>query len=132
MYKALLNKISSFFYTDKSSKDQCKTFSKKSYMDVIFSLNEDFDIDVNVYLNDNDYNNLSTEYYGLLCAEFLNIIKSGKLNSTIIDILDKQISNNDNKILVQQIFYFLDTMNNKKHLTTSYIKPSQVFSKYAI
>jgi hypothetical protein len=131
MYKMILNKLYSLFSFNKYSGNKSIVQPKLSYMDVTFSLNTDLEIDINVYLKDSDYP-LSTQYYGLLCAEFLNIIQSGNLDKTVMNILDKQITNDDNKILIQTIFHFLDMVQNKQQITASYIKPSQVFSKYVI
>lgn len=106
-----------------------------TYIDIIVSLNKDFSINVNLYLDDTTKNkNLSELEYSLVCAEFLNIIMSGKIEKQITDIIVNQIKNSNNEKLIDNILNFLIIMDKKTSLNTNdetpIIKPSQAFSKY--
>lgn len=107
-----------------------------TYIDAIICLNKNYEIDVKLFFDDSLQNKtLSENEYALVCAEFLNIIMSGKLKNQLLDIIINQIRSTKNQDLIDKILKFLIVMeestteeNDKDDLPL--IKPSQVFSKY--
>lgn len=125
------NKIKNLFIPTKQS--HIKPPSEDTMVDVIVSLNKKFEISIQLFLDDKlKDKNISQTEYSLVCAEFLNIIMSGKIKSQILDIIMNQIRNNDNKILVDSILGYISLMEDKIATTNNnaVIKPTQVFAKY--
>lgn len=112
--------------------------TSSSYADIMISLNHNLEIDLTVYLEDNiKAENFDDNYYAIACAEFLNIVASGKLSDQIIDILNTQIKNENNAHLIDRIVFLFDRMEQQQKTTNKsdkklFIKPSQVFSKYSV
>lgn len=125
------NKIKNLFIPTKQS--HIKPPSEDTMVDVIVSLNKKFEISIQLFLDDKlKDKNISQTEYSLVCAEFLNIIMSGKIKSQILDIIMNQIRNNDNKILVDSILGYIALMEDKITIANNnaVIKPTQVFAKY--
>lgn len=125
------NKIKNLFIPNKQT--HIKPPSEDTMVDVIVSLNKNFEISIQLFLDDKlKDKKISQTEYSLVCAEFLNIIMSGKIKSQILDIIMNQIRNNDNKILVDSILGYISLMEDKIATTNNnaVIKPTQVFAKY--
>ena len=93
------NKFKNLFCKDRS----LKISDTETFVDIIVSLNKNYEISINVLLDDNTKNkSLSETEYALVCAEFLNIIMSGNIKIQILDIIINQIrtKNNTNFIYV--------------------------------
>lgn len=100
-----------------------------TFVDVILSLNDNYEIDISLLFDDNIKNKKISEIeYAVVCSEFLNIITSGKIKSRIIDIIIYQIRSQDNKNLIDSVLGLLTIMENSE--LAPIIKPTQVFSKY--
>lgn len=105
-----------------------------TFIDAIVCLNKNYEIDIKLFFDDKMTNkSLSENEYALVCAEFLNIIMSGKLKNQLLDIIIKQIRNENNQDLIDRVLKFLIVMEefseeDKDNLPL--IKPSQVFAKY--
>jgi hypothetical protein len=111
--------------TDQSIQDK----KNETFVDVIFSLNNNYEIDISLLFDDNVKNKKISEIeYAVVCSEFLNIITSGKIKNQVIDIITNQIRTQDNKNLVDSILGLLTIMENSE--SAPLIKPTQVFSKY--
>lgn len=109
----------------------------ENFVDVQISLNKNFDIDLVIYLKNLEEESLDNQFnYAMTCAEFFHILNSGKLKDQILDMLQKKIKNNDNKILVDSIITFISIIEKQQEKILEKIsdkvvvKPSQVFTKY--
>lgn len=124
-------KIKNLFGT----KNNSASSTEDTFVDVVVSLNKNYEISINLLLDDNIKNkSLSELEYSLVCAEFLNIIMSGNVKSQVLDIIINQIRNENNQNFIDNILGFLLLMDKKKTEKNSndsaIIKPSQVFSQY--
>lgn len=134
--KNFLDKLRQIFYKNNTQKTEDPLIQPDSIMDVIVSLTKNYDIDVKLLFDDKTTNKpLSEIEYALVCAEFLNIIMSGKLQNQLLDIIINQIRNDNNSHLIDKILGFLvliekQNKDNEDKDSTPMIKPSQVFSKY--
>lgn len=114
--------------------------NEDTLVDIIVSLNANYEIDIKLYIDDNfKYKNLTEMEYALALAEFLHIIMYGKIKPQILDIIINQIRKDANIDFIDKILDFLILMDknhlqNIKHYHASrnhpMIKPSQVFSRY--
>lgn len=133
-----MKNIFSFFNKQKKTTENKpeSNLNSNTYIDALICLNKNYEIDIKLFFDDNLENKtLSENEYSLVCAEFLNIIMSGKLKNQFLDIIIKQIRTTKNQDLIDRILKFLIVMeefssedNNTDNLPL--IKPSQVFSKY--
>lgn len=105
-----------------------------TFIDIIVSLNQNYEISINVLLDDNYKDrSLSEMESALVYAEFLNIIMSGNVKTQILDIIINQIRNENNQSFIDNILGFLlliDKKTEKINNDSAIIKPSQVFSQY--
>jgi len=110
------------------------TLSSDTFIDTIICLHKNYEIDIKLFFDDKMTNNsLSKNEYALVCAEFLNIIMSGKLKNQLLDIIIKQIRNENNQDLIDRILKFLvamEELESKEIDNSPLIKPSEVFAKY--
>lgn len=114
--------------TGKSNETKSET-----YMDMIISLNKNYEIDFSIFLDDNITKlDVNENDYAIFCGAFLNAVLSNKMKKDSIEILTNQIKNNDNKKLITDIVSLItiNQENNNKHNT--FIKPSEVFAKYIV
>lgn len=115
---------------DKSTENK----REETYLDLIISLNKNYEIDFSIFLDDKvDKLEISESDYSMICSSFMNAVMSSKMKKDAIEILDTQIKNNNNKKLINNIISLI-TLTTEK--TTSnkdlFIKPSEVFAKYNI
>lgn len=105
-----------------------------TFIDIIVSLNQNYEISINVLLDDNYKDRSLPEMESaLVYAEFLNIIMSGNVKTQILDIIINQIRNENNQSFIDNILGFLlliDKKTEKINNDSAIIKPSQVFSQY--
>lgn len=119
-------------FFQKKNKDIPISQSSETFIDVIISLNKNLEVDIALYL-DCDYqkSNIDLVNYILLCSKFLNFDEN-KLKKQMIDILDNQIKNEDNKLLINGLVSVLknDTLSTTNNMDNFFIQPSQVFIKH--
>jgi len=120
-----------FFEKQKQDKPIISPQPQETFIDVIISLNKNLEVDISLYLDCNyKKSNIDLVDYILICSKFLNFDEN-KLKAQMIDILDNQIKNEENKLFINKLVSILknDTLltNNKDHF---YIQPSQVFIKH--
>lgn len=121
-------------FTKKDKKQNIETQSSSSdtFIDVIISLNKKLEVDISLYL-DCDYkkSNIDLVDYILLCSKFLNFDEN-KLKKQMIDILDNQIKNEDNKLFINSLVSILknNTLSETHNMDNFFIRPSQVFIKH--
>lgn len=109
-----------------------------TFVDLIVSLNNNYEIDIKLFIDDNIKNkNLTEVEYALAISEFLHIIMYGKLKTQLLELIIKQIQNKNNKNFIDKILGFLILMdknqveNSKQQFNHGpMIKPSQAFSRY--
>lgn len=112
------------------NKLETPTSSDNTFIDIIISLNKKLEVDLSLYI-DCDYKkaNIDLIDYILVCSKFLNFDEN-KLKKQIIDILDSQIKNSDNKNFINGLVTVLDKEITLCDDNNFYIKPSQVFIKH--
>lgn len=120
-----------FFEKQKQDEPIISPQSTETFIDVIISLNKNLEVDISLYLDCNyKKSNIDLAQYILICSKFLNFDEN-KLKTQMIDILDNQIKNEENKLFITKLVSILknDTLltDNKDHF---YIQPSQVFIKH--
>jgi ribosomal protein S3AE len=95
-------------------------------------LNEKFEIDLVVYIKDTQHNSLTEIEHAVVCSEFLNSSFTNKIKDQILEIINKQIKNEDNSSLIENICLVDQITHNTKDNSNDdvFIQPSQVFSKY--
>lgn len=122
-----LKKLFLFKKENKSNKDE-------SIIDVIISLNKNKEINVSVFIDDNNKDiNYDIIDYSEQCAEFFHILNSGKLKKQISDILINQIKKEDNHLLIDNILTFwsiLERQKRKPKFEQAFISPTEVFTKH--
>lgn len=108
-----------------------------NYIDVVITLNEKLEIDLSVFLKEDNVSILNNNDYALVYAEFIHSSFSDNIKEKIIDILNSQIKNSSNENFINMIILYLNYFNydNKKKFNPSskeiFIRPSQVFTKYS-
>lgn len=114
-----------------------ETNQLSNYMDVVVSLNQKLEIDLSVFLKEDNISILNNNDYALVYAEFIHNTFSDNIKEKIISILDSQIKNTSNANFINMMILYLNYFNyeNKKNTTPSnnqiFIRPSQVFTKYS-
>ena len=75
---------------------------------------------------------MNEKEYSALCGKFINSTISANMQRDVIDILNNQIKNSDNKQLINNIVSLVITNATTTSLykQNNFIKPSEVFSKY--
>jgi hypothetical protein len=135
--RVFFSKDQSFKITNEEEKPV--PFSKSdTFVDLVVSLNKSYEIDIQLFMDDNTKNkNLTEVEYALALSEFLHIIMYGKLKAQLLELIIKQIQNKNNKNFIDKILGFLilmdknQTENSKQQFNYGpMIKPSQVFSRY--
>lgn len=121
-------------FSRKPKKTEPTKKEESTYIDVLISLNKNLEIDLSIFLaNDDSKTDMDRINYILACAEFLNTISSDQLKPDIISILDTQIRYQTSDQLIDSILLFLEKTNKKSGSPNkTFIKPSQVFSKYSV
>jgi hypothetical protein len=105
---------------EESEKEQ----KSNNYIDILISLNKEYNIDLLIYLNDNPINtNMSELEYGVICSEFINNCFTSSIKQKILSIINEDIKNQDNENLI----YIINMASKNKNLDDTFIKPSQVF-----
>lgn len=116
--------------------EKLPNISDNTYVDIVISLNKNLGIDLTLYIDDKNYkHNFSTIEYAALCGEFFNRLNTGYINQEIAPILNNQIKNEKNSELINiilRVLSFLNTSNTDTINSNTFIKPSQVFSKFNI
>lgn len=112
----------------------CNKRPSKNNIDILISLNNNFEIDMSVCVNNSL---LLLETGPLLVSEFLNIINSGKLKNQIIEMIADEIKNDyKNTEFMDKLSIYnnmIDQINNDNlNQHDIFIKPSSVFSKNSI
>lgn len=125
--------LNKFWSTNKQTTTQTSTTKiKDTYIDIIISLTKDKQIDFSVFIDDKiEKTNMLS--HSVLYGEFLNLVLTNSLKHDTIDILNKQIKNNDNQELVSNIVSILKTSPKKSEKISTnktFIKPSEVFARY--
>jgi hypothetical protein len=126
----MINYIKQFF----SHKE--KTTVDDSIVDLIISLNKKNEINISLFIDDKDkLNNDDLINYSEKCAEFFNIVNSGKLKKQILDILLNQIKKENNQLLIDNIVVFwtiIDKQRRKQKSEIAFVNPTEVFTKYIL
>jgi hypothetical protein len=101
----------------------------ENYFEVFLALDKNFNINVLIYLNDTKIETMTENDTALIYYEFLNSSFTKNIQNTISQILEKDIKDNSNKNLINEINTLIEY---KQYLTDdlTYIKPTQVFAKY--
>ena len=110
-----------------------ETSRQKTHVDIIISLTDTYEIDLSIFLDDNTSKlPMNEKEYSALCGKFINSTISANMQRDVIDILNNQIKNSDNKQLINNIVSLVITNATTTSLykQTNFIKPSEVFSKY--
>jgi hypothetical protein len=139
--KHLYNKIFKKTLDTKSSKqnNEDMSFDKDSVI-ITFGLTPNYEIDLSLEIKDLTINNKADlQFKAQKIATFFHSIVSGGVNSTILDFLAHEMSDEQNKELFESVIYywlFLDKQNiDKKNLEQKHkplVSPSKVFSQYVI
>lgn len=105
-----------------------------------FGLTPKYEIDLSLEIKDLNINNKADlQYKAQKLATFFHSIVSGGVNSTILDFLVNEMSDDENKELFESVIYYwllLDKKNtDKKNIQNKHIPlvaPSKVFSQYVV
>lgn len=129
--------ITNWWSSTKTTPDENKSIENKreeTYVDLIISLNKNYEIDFSIFLDDKiDKLEISESDYGTICSSFMNAVMSSKMKKDAIEILDTQIKNTNNKKLINNIISLI-VLGAEKSTSDkeTFIKPSEVFAKYNI
>jgi hypothetical protein len=134
---SMLNYLKALFYPSHKTEDKKEEIkeqknerNKDSYIDLLVSLNQNYQIDISLFIDDNPNNKNITEFeYSVVCADFLNVIFSNEFKPQITDILINQIRNTNNKDFIDKILVLSRIADNYYNDNDDVvIKPSQVFA----
>lgn len=121
-----------FFKKQKQANQIATQQLNETFVDIIISLNKNLEVDISLYLDCN-YKKTKMDLidYILVCSKFL-AFDQNKLKTQIIEILDKQIKNEENSYFIDALVSTLkdDTLSINNNPDHFFIRPSQVFSKY--
>ena len=124
------------FFKKIFSKTQPQQINKdvpETYVDVLLSLNKNFEVDLSLFIDCNyKKNNIDLIDYVIVCAKFLNF-DTNKMKQQMIEILNNQIKNSENELLINSLVSILkneNSLDTESELDNFYIKPSQVFIKH--
>jgi hypothetical protein len=119
------------YFWPKTAKNQNST-KKATYIDMIISLNENYEIDFSIFIDDKvDKLNINEKDYSIICSSFINAVISNKMKRDVIEILDEQIKNSHNKKLINNIVSLI-SFGVEKPVGQTFIRPSEVFFKNSI
>lgn len=109
-----------------------ETPRQKTYVDIIISLTDSYEIDLSIFLDDNTHKlPINEKDYSAICSKFINSTISANMKTDVIDILTNQIKNTDNQQLINNIVSLVITnTTTSSYKQNNFIKPSEVFSKY--
>jgi hypothetical protein len=109
-----------------------ETPRQKTYVDIIISLTDSYEIDLSIFLDDNTHKlPINEKDYSAICSKFINSTVSENMKKDVIDILTNQIKNPDNQQLINNIVSLVITnTTTSSYKQNNFIKPSEVFSKY--
>jgi hypothetical protein len=109
-----------------------ETPRQKTYVDIIISLTDSYEIDLSIFLDDNTHKlPINEKDYSAICSKFINSTISANMKKDVIDILNNQIKNPDNQQLINNIVSLVITSaTTSSYKQNNFIKPSEVFSKY--
>jgi len=120
-----MNIFKNFFQFHKKTEPE-KTEETKNFMDIVVSLNKDYNIDVLVNIEDDNYSPLSETEYAIIISEFLNSSFGKYINTSIKSVLNEEIKYDQNKNLIEKINIMMSYKENQAE-ESNYIKPSSVF-----
>ena len=117
-----------------TNKPEPKVSNTDTYIDISISLNKNKQIDFSISLDDKiDNKTMNIIDYSMLCAEFLNTVVSKEMKEDTINILNQQIKTPENSLLINNIVSIIKIINkNKSHTNSSFIKPTEVFTRFNI
>jgi len=126
----IINSIYKLFSNTTTNNSSKNIIDKETYIDIVISLSTDKKIDFSVFLDDKIENiPINIIDYSILCAEFFHSVLSNKTKNDTVEVLEKQIRNKDNSLLVDNIVSVIKILD-KQNTKNTFIKPSEVFSKY--
>lgn len=106
---------------------------QQNNIDILISLNEDFEIDISLFIDKAFSNHKSA---ALFTSEFFHIINSGKLKSKIMGLLDEQIRSVENNNFINEVLLLDNVISEStsrySNTKDTFIKPSSVFTKNSI
>lgn len=125
----IINKIKSAMFKKKDKQTPTQT-EDENYFETSISLDKNFNINVIIYLNDNKIETMTENDTALIYYEFLNSCFTTNIKSTISQILQKDVRDDNNKNLIDKINTLI---GYARYITddSTYIKPSEVFIKYS-
>lgn len=131
----MLNNIFNLFsktQKEETQKDNQDLYNTNDLFNILVSLNEKFEIDIVVYMKDTKHNSLTEIEHAMVCSEFLNSSFTSHIKNQIIEIINKQIKNENNSSLIENISLVDQITDKTKDINNDdiFIQPSQVFSKY--
>lgn len=126
--KSVYQKITNFFYSQQNKESDS---SNENMFSVLVSLKNNFEIDLIVYIQDEQHETLSDIEQAIVYSEFLNSAFTDKMKKQIMDVINTQIKNESNSSLIENIETVEKISKNTKNINdNTFIQPSQVFSQY--
>lgn len=126
--KSVYQKITNFFYSQKNKE---RDSSNENMFSVLVSLKNNFEIDLIVYIQDEQHETLSDIEQAIVYSEFLTSAFTDKMKKQIMDVINTQIKNESNSSLIENIETVEKISKSTKNINdNTFIQPSQVFSQY--
>lgn len=128
----MIKNIWNFFSKTEPLKNSEDIYHKNDIFNILISLNDKFEIDLVVYMKDTPHYSLTELEHSVVCSEFLNSSFSSEIKDQILDIIKKQIKNDKNSSLIDNIC-LADKINKSVSSVNDnvFIRPSQVFTQYS-
>lgn len=128
----MIKNIFKFFSKKEPLKNSEEIYNKNDIFNILISLNDKFEIDLVVYMKDTPHYSLTELEHSVVCSEFLNSSFSIEIKDQILDIIKKQIKNDKNSSLIDNIC-LADKINQSVSSINDnvFIRPSQVFTQYS-
>jgi hypothetical protein len=136
MFEFINRLYSRLFVKKKTDQEDNRKVTNTNLLDITISLTDTYEIDLSIVLYDShDIAKHMPLEFSQKCAEFLNIINQGKLKKQMISLISDHIRDESNEDLKDNIFGFwsiIEKEEKKIKQEDSFIKPTQVFARYAI